>query len=283
GEWIAKIYWNNNTDAGFQSEQFPVEIIVIPFSLPPWLIILIVAGVSAVISVVSVVTYRALKKRGERRIEKAQKTTSECVDAFNLDYMMVTDKKSGLNVYTQNFSGREIDAELISGFLQAIHTFGIELMKVEDRSQTIKLEYRDSIILMSEFVNLRLILIMRESPSRYFLYSVEELAYDVYKNYGNLIDEFNGDIAPFKGIEELLKRHLNPFFIYPLKLSEIDKFSKVRIGQNERELVNKAVHLMKTENKDYFYLHSLLPERECSLRDVESFQNLIDKKVFELA
>jgi hypothetical protein len=267
GEWIAKtategwytakIYWNNNTDAGFKSELFYVE--KIPFSLPVEIIILIVAGVSAVISVVSVVTYRALKKRGERRIEKAQKTTSECVDAFNLDYMMVTDKKSGLNVYTQNFSGREIDAELISGFLQAIHTFGIELMKVEDRSQTIKLEYRDSIILMSEFVNLRLILIMRESPSRYFLYSVEELAYDIYKNYGNFIDEFNGDIAPFKGIEELLKRNLNPFF------------------------VNKAVHLMKTENKDYFYLHSLLPERECSLRDVESFQNLIDKKVFELA
>jgi hypothetical protein len=281
GWYTAKIYWNNNTDAGFKSELFYVE--KIPFSLPVEIIILIVAVVSAVISVVSVVTYRALKKRGERRIEKAQKTTSECVDAFNLDYMMVTDKKSGLNVYTQNFSGREIDAELISGFLQAIHTFGIELMKVEDRSQTIKLEYRDSIILMSEFVNLRLILIMRESPSRYFLYSVEELAYDVYKNYGNLIDEFNGDIAPFKGIEELLKRHLNPFFIYPLKLSEIDKFSKARIGQNERELVNKAVHLMKTENKDYFYVHSLFPEKECSPKDVESLLDLIDKKIFELA
>ncbi|MHA2397812.1 MAG: hypothetical protein ACXADU_02850 [Promethearchaeota archaeon] len=283
GEWTAKIYWNNSTAAGFQNKQFQVDVIVIPFTLPLWLIILIVVGVSAGLSVISVVSYRSYKKMSAKRIEKEQKTTSECIDALNLDYMMVTDKKSGLNVYTQNFSGREIDAELISGFLQAIHTFGIELMRVEDRSQTIRLEYRGSIILMSEFVNLRLMLLMKESPSRFFLYSIEELAYDIYKNYGDNIDEFNGDIAPFKGIEDLLKRHINPHFIYPLKLSEIDKFSKVRIGQNERELVNKAVHLMKTENKDYFYAHSLLPEEECSPKDVESFLNLIDKEIFKLA
>jgi len=285
GIYIAKIYWNNNTDAGFKSEQFEVEKIPPPPPppLPAWVIILIVAGVSVGLSVISVVSYRTYKKMSAKRIEKEQKTTSECIDALNLDYMMVTDKKSGLNVYTQNFSGREIDAELISGFLQAIHTFGIELMRVEDRSQTIRLEYRGSIILMSEFVNLRLMLLMKESPSRFFLYSIEELAYDIYKNYGDDIDEFNGDIAPFKGIEDLLKRHVNPHFIYPLKLSEIDKFSNVRIGQNERELVNKAVHLMKTENKDYFYAHSLLPEQECSPKDVESFLNLIDKEIFKLA
>ena len=55
---------------------------------------------------------------------------------------MVTDKRSGLNVYTQNFIEKEIDAALISGFLQAIHSFGIELIKVEDQSQIIKLEYK---------------------------------------------------------------------------------------------------------------------------------------------
>ena len=161
------------------------------------------------------------------------------MDALNIDYFIVSEKKSGLCLYDQIISGTEMDSTIISGFLQAIHTFGIELMKVEDRSQTIKLEYQNSIILMSEFVNLRLILMMKESPSRFFLYSVEELAYDIYKNYGDIIDNFNGDIKPFKRIEDLLQRHINISFIYPLKLSKIDELSKIRIAQHEREFVDK--------------------------------------------
>ncbi|MHA2048245.1 MAG: hypothetical protein ACW986_01390 [Promethearchaeota archaeon] len=283
GWYIANIYWNNNTAAGFQNKLLEVEIIVIPPPpLEPWIIILIIGVVSGVISVASVVSYRTIKKMRDKREEKAQKLVNQCVDVMNLDYMMVTDKNSGLNVYTQNFSEKKIEAALISGFLQAIHTFGIELMKVEDRSQTIKLEYQNSIILMSEFINLRLILMMGESPSRFFLYSVEELAYDIYKNYGDSIDSFNGDIVPFRGIEELLKRHLNASFIYPMKLSEIDKFSKVKISQNARELVNKAVHIMKTKNQDHFYIRDLLPEKECNPKDVESILDLIDKKIFVL-
>jgi len=281
GTYIGEIYWNNETDVGMLSQEFQISIASIPFTMDPWMIFAIIL-ITVGISVAGIMSYRTIKTMRNKQAERKQKLYDSCIDILNLDYIMVTDKKSGLNVYTQSFVEKAIDASLISGFLQAIHSFGIELIKVEDQSQTIKLEYKDSIILMSEFVNIRLILIMKERPSRFFLYSIEELAYDIYKNYGNLIDTFNGDVKPFQSIEPLLKQHLNVSFVYPLRIAQIEKLEKIRITQSERVYINKAVSLMKTKNMNHFYIKSLLPGKECSPKDVETILNLLEKKIFQL-
>jgi hypothetical protein len=171
---------------------------------------------------------------------------------------------------------------MISGFLQAIHSFGIELIKVEDSSQTIKLEYKDSIIIMTEFVNIRLILIMKEHPSSNFLYSLEDLAYDLYKYYGEIIDKFNGDIKPFKSIEKLLKHHLNTSLTYPMKISEKVNLDTFRMNPSEKAMINKARLIMKRKNASTFYFVSLLPEEECSPKDLETILNLIDKNIIQI-
>ncbi len=287
GTYIAKVYWNNNTDAGVQSQVFSISIPEAPPSEPtsrapinPWLIILIVvASVGATLT--GFVSYRLVRSLRIKRAEEAQKIFKKCMDILNLDYLMVADKKSGLNVYEQKFTGKEMNGTLISGFLQAIHQFGIELIKVDDRSQTIKLDYANSIVLMTEFVNLRLILIMSESPSKNFLYSLEDLAYDIYKEYGNLVDEFNGDIKAFKGIEGLLREHLNITFIYPLKLATKASSEKIKIKQEERIYINKALLFMKQTKKNYFYIASLLPEKTCSPKDIDSIMDLIEKNIFQ--
>jgi hypothetical protein len=281
GTYIAKVYWYNETDAGFQSQEFQVVIPPVPLTISPQTLALIISLVIG-ISASGVALFVVGRNYRRKIIEKKEKIYTNCIDILNLDYFMVTDKNSGLNVYTQNFSGKEVDAALISGFLQAIHSFGIEMMKVEDRSQTIKLEYKDSIVLMSEFVNLRLILLMKEAPSRTFLFSLEDLAYDIFKNYGDKIDSFNGDVNPFKEIEKLLKLHLNITFISPLKIAKIEKLSKIRINQNERLLINQAVNLMKTKYKDHFFIKELLPGQECSPKDIEDVLDLINKKIFQL-
>jgi hypothetical protein len=281
GSYIGKIYWNNETDVGVQSQAF--QIIIPPVAPTPINIPILVVTISLIIIGITILSFGSfVTARNYRRkfLEKKQNIYAKCVDIMNLDYLMVTDKTSGLNVYTQNFSGKEIEAALISGFLQAIHSFGIEMMKVEDRSQTIKLEYQNFIVLMSEFVNFRLILLMKKSPSRNFLYSLEDLAYDVYKDYGDKIDSFNGDVNPFKGIKELLKVHLNIPFISPLKIAKIEKMEKVRINQAERVLINQAVKLLKTQNQDYFFMRDLLPGEECNPKDIEGVLNLMNKKIF---
>ncbi|GAH55204.1 unnamed protein product, partial [marine sediment metagenome] len=256
GTYLGKVYWNNNTDIGVKNQEFQITIATIPFTLEPWMIAVIIISIIGV-SIAGIMSYRTFKSFRDKKIEGKQKLYNSCIDILNLDYLMVTDKRSGLNVYNQNYTEKEIDASLIAGFLQAIHSFGIELIKVEDQSQIIKLEYKDSIVLMSEFVNIRLILIMKERPSRFFLYSIEELTYDLYKNYGTMIDSFNGDVKKFQPIENLLKDHLNVSFIYPLRIIAIEKLDKMRITQNERFYINKAVSWMKTNNQDHFLIKSI--------------------------
>ncbi|MFX1575007.1 MAG: hypothetical protein ACFFB0_19895 [Promethearchaeota archaeon] len=287
GTYIAKIYWNNNTDAGFQSQEILITTPKPPPPEPtpsepinPFLIVLIVvASIGATIA--SFASYRVVKSIRTKRAEEAQKIYDKCMDILNLDYLMVTDKKSGLSVYDRKFTGKEMNGTLISGFLQAIHQFGIELIKIEDQSQTIKLEYANSIVIMTEFVNLRLILIMKESPSINFLYSLEDLAYDIYKEYGNFIDNFNGDIKPFKGMEGLLRKHLNISFIYPLKLATKTSSENVKIKQDERAYIDKAVSYMKQTKKKYFYIASIIPENTCSPKDIEHIMDLIEKNIFQ--
>jgi hypothetical protein len=175
---------------------------------------------------------------------------------------------------------KEVNAVLISGFLQAIHSFGIELIKLEDRSQTIKLEYQDSIILMSEFLNIRLIFIMKENPSNMFLYSVENFASDIYKAYGDSIDNFAGRISQFRGIEELVKRNFNASFLYPLKLANMEKLNRTKIAQNEKSIIDLALKVLKQKNSDYFYVSNLFGEtNKFQVKDGETILKLIKKDI----
>jgi hypothetical protein len=235
------------------------------------LIFILILSLIAII-VIALVSYRTIKIVREERIKKQQDFYNRSIDILNLDYIFVTDKRSGLNLYTQNFSSKENDASLISGFLQAIHSFGMDLNLFDERAQPIRLEYRNSIILICEFVNLRLILIMKEEPSRSFVLSVEELAYDIYKTYGDHIDNFNGDIKPFKGIEELIKLHLKISFIYPLKSSIIEQLNKIKLSRNERDFVNNANDIFKR-----FQSRTILTQKEKDWL-IELFKTLMKKK-----
>jgi hypothetical protein len=281
GDYKIIIYWNNDTDAGVQSQIFQVNIPPVPFTIDPiWIVIGILIAIGA--STAVILSYHTIKKYRVKRIKEKEKLYNKCMDVLNLEYIILSDKKSGLNVYQQKFTEKEIDAAMISGFLQAIHSFGIELIKVDNTSQTIKLEYKNSIIIMTEFVNLRLIFIMKESPSSSFFYSIDDLAYDVYKFYGELIDAFNGDIKPFKSLEKLLKHHLNITITYPMRLADIKKLEETRLGASEQVFINKAIYYMKKNNTNHFYLTSLLPKKDCNPKDLEIIFGLQEKKIFQI-
>ena len=130
---------------------------------------------------------------------------------------------------------------------------------------------------MTEFVNVRLILNMKAEPSVDFHYAVESLAYDVYKHYGKLIDEFHGNIKDFQGIKDLVEQHLNVSFIYPLKVEVPDN---VKLNSAEKEMVEKAIKFIEDYDFDHIYALYLLPENECSPKDAQTVLNLIKKGVF---
>jgi len=268
------IIWYNNQKAGIDSQDIKINI---PFTLDPYSIILIVI-IIGIISTVSTASYMTIKKVRNKIQRNKKKLIDKFMDVLNLNYFMVIDKDSGLCVYEEILVGKIVDSTLISGFLDAIRSFGIELTGSYQQSKTIKLEYKDSKILMVEFKNFRLIFIMKENPSNDFLKSITDLSYEIDEKYGYLLSNFNNDVMPFKGIKLLVKKHLNTTFLEPLKVVEN---KNIKLNSTEKNEINNALDFMKENLLEYFYTSFLLPQQDCEPSKIKAIFNLIEKEIFQ--
>lgn len=221
GIYKAYLFWHNNTDAGVETQEFRVNI---PFAITPELIFTIVL-VMIIALVASISGYILVKRNKQINNEHRQMIFNKYMDILNLNYFILAEKNSGLTVYEQPLAGKKLDSSLISGFLQAIRSFGIELTDADEHSQSVKLDYQNSKILMSDFKNSRLILLMEENPSQDFLDSIKTLSNDIEEKFGILLEDFDGDITPFNEIKGLLEQHLYSSLIYPLKVISPDKIA----------------------------------------------------------
>jgi len=272
GEYHAYVYFFDGFNAGIEVAIFNVNI--------PFLVTLLTILISSILAISAISSsYVVLKKHKRKKEAKKKAILDKFNDILNLSHIMVSEKKSSLNVYEQTFSAKTIDTTLISGFLSAIRSFGIELTNVEDATQTIKLEYKNSKILMSEFKDFRIVLIMNENPSALFLESLKKLSYDIETKYGKLLESFKGNVQPFTGIEDLLKTHLNTSFLYPLKIL---KTGKAKINQLEKNMIIRAQNIMKERKSSYFYITYLMDDgTSWDPKDIEVLFNLLDKNVFQ--
>jgi hypothetical protein len=277
GEYVAYIYWYNQTDAGAQSYVFslsPLETSSSSPDLPIFFILGIILMGGTVIGGTSYITLRKVKTSHN---DKLRLIFEKCSDVMNLEYVIVLDKRSGIDVYSKAFGEKEVDATLISGFLQAIQNFGSEVLGREKDSRTFKVEYRKSIIIMAEFVNLRLIVIMKESPTKNFLYAIESLAYDIYRDFGDKFDKFNGVLVEFQGIRKLLEYHLKIELLYPLK---INYTYKIKLNPEEKEILQRAISYLYDNEESYFYIQKLFAHNVCSPKDYSTILKLIQNRIF---
>ncbi len=293
GEWTALVFWNNETDAGVQTQKFEITggggVTTL---LPPsgddddsktttevdYSLVIIAVIITGLVIAGGFASLTAYKKVMKSRELKKERLYNKFLDAFNLNYVIVINKKSALNVYEQFFAGKKLDATLISGFLDAIRAFGIELTSSYEQSQSISLEYKDSKILMSEFKDFRLIFILKDRPSEEFLKSVTALSYDIDREYGELLEKFAGNLEPFAGIKGLIERHLNTSFISPLKIVDIEG---IELSAAEISLIQKTKSIMKQNKLDYFFTTFLMPEQAYDPKRTQLIFDLIEKKVFQ--
>ncbi len=142
GEWKALIYWNNGSDAGVQTQIFTIRGVttLIPVSggggggdstkvVTGWdpILVLTISLIIIIGTTGSLSSYIVYKKIKTNREEHLQKLHNKFRDILSLNYIMVLEKKSGLNVYEEHISGKDIDPTLVSGFLEAVRSFGIQL------------------------------------------------------------------------------------------------------------------------------------------------------------
>ena len=273
GSYKAFVYWFNGTDAGIATQVFSV---ILP-EVIDWALIIgivVIVGLGSAVTASSVVL---AKKSKRKKIAIKEKTINKFMDILNLNYAIIIEKQSSLNIYDQAFSEKKFNSTLVSGFLEAIRTFGLDLSRSGEQSQTVKLEYQDSKILMSDFRHFRLIFIMKDLPSPQFYDVIDELSLAIEEKYGIYLKEFKGNLQPFEGIESLLRKHMGTSFLYPLKLTGT---GKMKIVPTEKSLINKAIEIMKKNGSDNFYVTQLIGEKTFDSKEIEALYSLIIKRIF---
>ncbi len=281
GTYTAYVFWfsDGETNAGVQSQEFLVSLNhQTPTPTPEFPLLLIIFIVILGVVVLGLVSYIAYKRINSYQRNKLEKFLSQCTDISNINDIIVIDAKSGIDIYSQSLGGRKLDPSLISGFLQAISNFGTQMSEAAKESRTLNIVYKDSIVMQTEFVNLKLIITLKENPSPNFKFIMEDLAYDIYKQYGDEIDKFAGILKPFRNMNVLIEKHLNVSFLYPLT---IVKNPKYKLSMSEKEMVTKARTFMKENNFNYFYSLYLMPENACTPKDYQTIFNLIEKGIFQ--
>lgn len=274
GDYKAYIYWFNGTDAGVTTQIF---VITLPFAIN-WFLVVSVIIVVGLTSAVSASSYVLIKKNRKKSAARKEAIYNRSMDILNLNYFLIIEKQSSLNIYDQVFTDKKLNTTLISGFLEAIRTFGLDITGSEDQSQTIKLEYKNSKIIMSDFKNFRIIFIMKDLPSNQFFDSIEALSYEIEEKYGTHLKEFKGNLQPFKNMEDLIKKHFGTSFLYPLKV--VGK-GKTKISATEKAMIGRAMVSMKKNKSQYCYTTQLMQEKGFNSKDIEIIFSLIDKKIFE--
>jgi len=277
GTYTAYVFWfsDRGTNAGVQSQIFKISLNIPTPEFPLPLIIFIILLGGVIVGLVSYITYKKINSLQRTKLEKF---ISRCKDILNINEIIVIDRKSGIDVFSQSFGGRKLNTTLISGFMQAISSFGATISEAAMESSTLNIEYKDSIVMQTDFVNLKLIITLKEKPSPNFKFMMEDLAHDIYNQYGEKLDKFTGVLTPFHNMNDLIKKHLNTSFLFPLKIVENPK---IKLNMSEKEMIVKARTVMKKNNFNHFNSHNLMPENTCTPKDCQTLFNLIEKGIFQ--
>jgi len=252
-----------------------ITIVYTPQNIDWWLIVIVAGAVSAAF-ILAIVIYTSAR-RARRRIEaERMDIINKARDLFNLNNIIILDKRSGIDIYGQTYGEFKLDPTLVSGFLSAIGTFGLELTNTDEDSQTIKLEYKKSKIVISEFKGFRITMIMKDAPSDSMLASLDLFAHDIEQKYGKLLKEFNGETTAFQDMGTLIEKHFHVSFVAPLK---VVMRPKAKLTQDEKDIYNKVNDIAMAKGMQPFYASEVLAGEVIDHKAVDAFFSLMHKGI----
>ncbi len=188
------------------------------------------------------------------------------LDVLNIRHILLIDKESGLKLLSYSVLGAEIDADLLSGFIQANITFSesekvsLNGSKYAKNSHFYELQYQNFNILLKDGKFIRLCLILDEQASDYMRTDVLQFL----REYEEL---FNKEITTFKKSGSFNAENMTEYLVDALKITLVFPMSLANsISPNDLEKINenqlqKAIVSLAKEflvSKSFFFINNLL-------------------------
>ena len=208
-------------------------------------------------------------------------------DILNIRHIILMDKESGLKLLNYSISGAEMDADLLSGFVQANITFSESETVSSNGSRNIRnhqfyeFQYQNFNILLKngEFVRLCLILDQKASDSMrtvvmQFLQEYEELFHEEISNFKD------SGIFKSENMIEYLVDTFNIKLVFPMSLAHSispNEIEKINQNQIQKAILNLAKELLVS--KPFFFINNLLNKVK---KIVNLEANLILYEIYQL-
>ncbi len=274
GEYHITISVYDRDNNLFAQQQLTLTVNAVP--TPPWLYAIIGAAIIGIIVVVTMgYYYKVHKPRAIFKNKALMEKYYKYLDAKNLQYLLIIDKNSGITIGSIKYQAEtEVDADLISGFLQAIGSFGTELTGVETAMKNIT--YKGSKIVMEQgqYINACALLKEEETPS--FKAKLKAATTGFEQRYASELQQFAGNVGLFEGgftiFDENFEIYLNGMF--KLNYDRLAKHSKT-LNKNQKEILRV---ILKHEGKSFTLekLFTLLKSAKIKLAELQIFSELYD-------
>ncbi len=116
------------------------------------------------------------------------------------------------------------------------------------------MDYYDFKIVIVDGATIRVALILEGTPSLKLKDNQRQFTNHFEKRYKTSLEDFTGDITPFKSADDLVESYFNVTLIYPLQLGK--HYGVVKLKGLERALIEVAQEIQK--EKDFFFVSSLI-------------------------
>ena len=245
--------------------------------------ILLVIGIVLAISFVIYRGFVVPKRR--RRIKSLKELYQKLSDVENMQYLLVITKDGGVPCFSKSLADVPIDESLVSGFLSAISSFGLEIgSKIQEGEGGLEeLSYRQFKIIINEGSLVKVALLLLKRPSETLkqkLKSFVKYFEDVYKD--DLID-FSGEVFQDVPVTKMIEDIFEADLLYPHQVVE-NKVKEYLKTSSPNNIDKKIIIIARGEDfESNFYLRDLINHLKTKgieeIKSFESIQKLKSKNV----
>ncbi|MBY9008309.1 MAG: hypothetical protein KGD74_00425 [Candidatus Lokiarchaeota archaeon] len=200
----------------------------------------------------------AIKRQKNQKLRRIwSKEAMVLNDLVNISYIMIIHKDVGVSIFNKQIAIEGIDSDLISGFLQAISQFRQEFqkgVKKEQVSKGFEMDYYDFKIIITDGDYARVALVLDKSPSDQLKENQSSFTNDFEFKFRAYLENFDGDLTPFRETDPLIEKYFNITLMYPLKLAPYRDVFK--LSSLEKALIEVAEQIQK--ERKFFFVSSLL-------------------------
>ncbi|MFX1277172.1 MAG: hypothetical protein ACFFAT_19285 [Promethearchaeota archaeon] len=214
----------------------------------------------------------------------------EFLNVLNLKHIILLDNKSGMPIINYPVSEAGIDAELLSGFIQANITFSERTSSSNNNTainfQFYEFQYKNFYILLKNGEYSRICLILDHKQSNSLQLTTRDFLIDFERKYKQeLTDLLNYGYLEFPNLQEFIIEAFNVKFLFPMVLVHSippDVMDSVKENKIQEAIVKVAKEYLITNQ--IFFINSLLNEIK-NIINVEAksilyeIYQLIQKKV----